>query len=88
MTKTAIVSPDLLSKISSQPMKHRDVLIICTEDIEQIKIDMEKLGIRISDQMAELRILKAKIDYNDLVKLQGIPGIELIETDEEAQVFQ
>ena len=57
------------------------------EDIEQVKTVIEKAGIRISDQMAELRILQANIDYNGLVKLQEIPGIDWIEIDEEAQVF-
>lgn len=87
MTKTSISSPDLSGEFSSQPQQRRDVLITCAEDIEQVKTDIEKAGIRIGDQMVELRILQANIDYNDLVKLQEIPGIDWIEIDEEAQAI-
>ena len=87
MTKKSIISPDLSSEFSSQPQQRRDVLIACAENIEQVKNIIEKSGIRIGNQMAELRILQANIDYNDLIKLQEIGGIDWIEIDEEAQVI-
>ena len=87
MTTPSIISPGLLSEFSNQPRQRRDVLISCAKDIQQIRIVLEKGGIRIGGQMKELRILQANIDYSELIKLQKIPAIEWIEIDEEVQVF-
>lgn len=88
MTKPIKISPDLLSDFRSNPQQRQQVLIICDGNIDQIKLNLEKIGIEITGELNELQILNANIDSDDLTKLQNIAGIEWIEIDDEAQAYQ
>ena len=86
MTKSSAVSSELLKEFSRHPQQQRQVLIGYVGDIEEIKSNLKKEAINIEGELEEMDILKSKIDYNDLIKLQNMEGVEWIETDDEVRI--